>query len=229
MKTNNLPYQFALLTSICIIATLTSCIKKLKGNITVSGTIVEEYTQKPIPNIYLAIGMRFDHGLGGGISQKVRILSPYYKTDTEGKFSFTYETGDKIIAALAIKDFNPLDSLSLKHMYTLKEFGKTYSIRTDTEFGAIDLKENNTSKIRVIFTRNGTFKLNLLKNNSIPSDTILINTNFETIVKNDTTVYIKAVPNALNEYALTRNKINIWQDSIYFDNKGDTITRTVQL
>jgi hypothetical protein len=228
MKTNKLTILFALLTSICTITSLTSCIKKLKGNITVSGTIVEEYTQKPIPNIYLAIGESYPNGLGG-YSPRVHVLSSYYTTDVNGNFNFSYETSDKIVAGLVIKDFNPLDSLSLKNIYTLKEFGTNYLIGTDKEFGAIDLKENNTSKIRAIFTKNGTLKLNLLKNNSIPSDTILINTNFGTIVKNDTTVYIKAVPNTLNKYALTRNKINIWQDSIYFDNKGDTISRTVQL
>jgi hypothetical protein len=229
MKTNNLPYLFALLTSICIIATLTSCIKKLKGNITVSGTIVEEYTQKPIPNIYLAIGESYPNGLGG-YSPRVHVLSSYYTTDVNGNFNFSYETSDKIVAGLVIKDFNPLDSLSLKNIYTLKEFGTNYLIGTDKEFGAISLKENNTTNIKVVFSKNGRLKLNLLKNNSIAVDAIKVNTQYGIIVvKNDTSVYLNALPNRINKFVLTRNQISIWQDSIYFDNKGDTISRTVQL
>lgn len=228
MKTKKIALLFAFLSSLLIVATLTSCLKKLKGTITVSGTIIEDYTQKPIPNIYLAIGERNPNGLGGYMP-KVRVLTSFYKTDENGNFSFSYESGDKIVAALVIKDMNPLNSLSLKNVYSLKKFGNTYTIGDDNYFGSISLKEKNTSNIEVVFTRNGTLKLNLLKNNSIAVDTIRVNTNFGAFIKNDTTVYLKAEPNTMNKYDLTRNQVSLWKDSIYFDNKGDTISRTVQL
>jgi hypothetical protein len=229
MKTNKLAILFTLLSTIFVMATFTSCIKKLKGTISVSGTIIDEYTRQPIPNIYIAIGRSGNNGYGG-ISNHSHILSSYYQTDVNGNFSFSYESGDKIIATLSIKDFNPLDSSTLNNMYSLHKFGNNLNgLQDDNHFATVRLKDNNTSNIQIEFTKKGTFKLNLLKNNSIASDTVQLNNNFRTIIKNDTSIFTKAEPNYLNKYQLLRNKNIIWKDSIYFDNKGDTLVRTVQL